>query len=237
MRKGRFELADTGTLFLDEIGDIPLPLQARLLRVLQERSFERVGGTRPINVDVRIITATNRELKEEVDEGRFREDLYYRLNVLHIHLPPLRERADDIPMLTDHFINKFAKMLNKPNLRISGEALRYLVGLPWEGNVRELENTIERAAILCSGNIINTEDVHPDVTSSKKAENWSPDVDFEKFIPANLPLPEVLSGVEEQMVKRALEDANFVQARAAESLGITKSLLQYKMKKYQLQKK
>jgi two-component system NtrC family response regulator len=237
MRKGRFELADSGTLFLDEIGDIPLPLQAKLLRVLQERSFERVGGTHPINVNVRIITATNRELKDEVDEGRFREDLYYRLNVLHIHLPPLRERADDIPMLTDHFISKFAKMLNKPDLRISGEALRFLVGLPWEGNVRELENTIERAAILCSGNVIKTEDVHPDVTDSKKGANWSPDGDFEKFIPSNLPLPEVLNGVEEQMVKRALEDANFVQARAAESLGITKSLLQYKMKKYNLQKK
>ena len=237
MRKGRFELADSGTLFLDEIGDIPLPLQAKLLRVLQERSFERVGGIRPINVDVRIITATNRDLKDEVDEGRFREDLYYRLNVLHIHLPPLRERADDIPMLTDHFINKFAKMLKKPNLRISGDALRFLVGLPWEGNVRELENTIERAAILCSGDVIRAEDVHPDVTGSKMAANWSPDVDFEKFIPANLSLPDVLSGVEEQMVKRALKDANFVQARAAENLGITKSLLQYKMKKYHLQKK
>ena len=130
MRKGRFELADSGTLFLDEIGDIPLPLQAKLLRVLQERSFERVGGTQPINVDVRIITATNRELKDEVNEGRFREDLYYRLNVLHIHLPPLRERADDIPMLTDHFINKFSEMLNKPSLKISGDTLRYLVGLP-----------------------------------------------------------------------------------------------------------
>ncbi len=237
MRKGRFELADSGTLFLDEIGDIPLPLQAKLLRVLQERSFERVGGTRPINVDVRIITATNRELKDEVDEGRFREDLYYRLNVLQIHLPPLRERADDIPMLTDHFINKFATMLNKPNLRISGEALRYLVGLPWEGNVRELENTIERAAILCSGDVIKTEDVHPDVTDSKRTVDWSPNGDFEKLIPSNLPLPDVLSGMEEQMLKRALKDANFVQARAAESLGITKSLLQYKMKKYRLQKK
>jgi two-component system NtrC family response regulator len=237
MRKGRFELADTGTLFLDEIGDIPLPLQAKLLRVLQERSFERVGGTRPINVDVRIITATNRELKDEVDEGRFREDLYYRLNVLQIHMPPLRERTDDIPMLTHHFINKFAEMLNKPNLRISGEALRYLVYLPWEGNVRELENTIERAAILCSNEVVQPEDVHPDVASTKKDENWSPNVDFEKFIPLNLPLPEILNGVEEQMVKRALREANFVQARAAESLGITKSLLQYKIKKYHLQKK
>jgi two-component system NtrC family response regulator len=237
MRKGRFELADSGTLFLDEIGDIPLLLQAKLLRVLQERSFERVGGANPIKVDVRIITATNRELKDEVDEGRFREDLYYRLNVLHIHMPPLRERADDIPMLTDHFINKFAKMLNKPNLRISGDALRYLVGLPWEGNVRELENTIERAAILSSGDVIRAEDVHPDVTGSTKEANWSPQVDIEKFIPANLSLPEVMNGVEEQMIKRALENANFIQARAAESLGITKSLLQYKMKKYHMQKK
>ena len=237
LRKGRFELADSGTLFLDEIGDIPLTLQSKLLRVLQERSFERVGGDRSIHVDVRIITATNKDLKNEVDEGRFREDLYYRLNVVHIHLPPLRERSDDIPMLTEHFINKFVKMLNKPDLKISGEALRYLVGLPWEGNVRELENTIERAAILCSGNLITPEDVHPDTVSSKEKPDWSPDIDFEKFLPANLPLPEVLSGVEEQMVKRALEDADYVQARAAEALGITKSLLQYKMKKYNLQKK
>ena len=237
MRKGRFELADSGTLFLDEIGDIPLALQAKLLRVLQERTFERVGGSKSIKVDVRIITATNRDLKEEVDNGRFREDLYYRFNVLHIHLPPLRERADDIPMLTEHFISKFAKLLNKPKLRISGDALRFLSGLPWEGNVRELENTIERAAILCSGDIIEPGDVHPDVSGDKDAAGWSPDTDFEKLLPSHLPLPEVLSGVEEQMVKRALEEANYVQARAAESLGITKSLLQYKMKKYGLQRK
>ena len=237
LRKGRFELADSGTLFLDEIGDMPLTLQSKLLRILQERSFERVGGDRSINVDVRIITATNRDLKNEVDEGRFREDLYYRLNVLHIHMPPLRERADDIPMLAEHFINKFSTMLNKPDLKISGEALRYLVGLPWEGNVRELENTIERAAILCSGNIIKPEDVHPDTMNGKVETYWSPDIDLEKFLPANLPLPEVLSGVEERMVKRALEEADYVQARAAEALGITKSLLQYKIKKYNLQKK
>ncbi len=237
MRKGRFELADSGTLFLDEIGDIPFSLQAKLLRVLQERSFERVGGVKPINVDVRIITATNRDLKDEVDKGNFREDLYYRFNVLHIHLPPLRERADDIPMLTEHFISKFADLLNKPGLKISGDALRYLVGLPWEGNVRELENTIERAVILCSDDIIQTGDVHPDIAGAKEAEIWSPDGDFASCLPSDLPLPKVLSGVEEQMVKRALEDANHVQARAAENLGITKSLLQYKMKKYGLQKK
>ncbi len=236
-RKGRFELADTGTLFLDEIGDIPLPLQAKLLRVLQERSFERVGGVKSIKVDVRIITATNRDLKAEVDNSHFREDLYYRLNVVQIHLPPLRERADDIPMLTDYFITKFAKLLNKPNLKISGDALRYLTGLSWEGNVRELENTIERASILCIDAVIQSGDVHPDIVNGEAAATWSPDSDFEKFLPADLPLPEVLSGVEEQLLKRALEDANHVQARAAESLGITKSLLQYKMKKYKLQKK
>ena len=237
MRKGRFELADTGTLFLDEIGDIPLSLQAKLLRVLQERDFERVGGVKPISVDVRIITATNRDLKDEVDKGNFREDLYYRFNVLHIHLPPLRERADDIPMLAEHFIKKFAKLLNKPDLRISGDALRYLTGLPWEGNVRELENTIERAGILCSGDVIQTEDVHPGVAGDEEVPNWSPNDDFEKFLPSDLPLPEILSGVEERLLKRALEDANNVQARAAETLGITKSLLQYKMKKYHLLKK
>ncbi len=237
LRKGRFELADNGTLFLDEIGDIPLSLQAKLLRVLQERNFERVGGVKPIKVDVRIITATNRDLKDEVDKGTFREDLYYRFNVLHIHLPPLRERPDDIPMLTEHFISKFAKLLNRPKLKISGDALRYLTGLPWEGNVRELENTIERAAILCSDEVVQVGDVHPGIVNDKETANWSPDGDFEKFLPSNLPLPEILNGVEEQLVKRALEDANNVQARAAESLGITKSLLQYKMKKFHLLKK
>jgi two-component system NtrC family response regulator len=237
LRKGRFELADTGTLFLDEIGDIPLSLQAKLLRVLQERNFERVGGVKPISVDVRIITATNRDLKDEVDKGNFREDLYYRFNVLHIHLPPLRERADDIPMLAEHFIGKFAKLLNKPDLKISGDALRYLTGLPWEGNVRELENTIERAGILCSGDVIQTEDVHPGVAGEEEVPNWSPNGEFEKFLPSDLPLPKILSGVEERLLKRALDDANNVQARAAETLGITKSLLQYKMKKYHLLKK
>ena len=237
LRKGRFELADTGTLFLDEIGDIPLPLQAKLLRVLQERSFERVGGNRSIKVDVRIITATNKDLKDAVEKGRFREDFFYRLNVVHVHLPPLRERTDDIPMLTEHFVSKFAKVLNKPNLQVSMEALRFLVSLPWEGNVRELENIIERAAILCSGDMIRPEDVHPGMSTIKEDEQWSPDIDIEKLIPPNLPLPEVLSGVEEQMLKRALDDANNIQARAAEKLGITKSLLQYKLKKYNLLKK
>ena len=239
LRKGRFELADTGTLFLDEIGDIPLALQATLLRVLQERTFERVGGTKSIKVDVRVVTASNKDIKDEVDKGRFRDDLYYRLNVVHIHLPPLRERRDDIPLLAGHFVGKFAKSLSRPSLEISTDALRLLTTLPWEGNVRELENTIERAAILCSRDRIEPEDVQPEIDGPGRGKGgfWDSEVDFEQLIPADVTLPEVLSSIEEKMLRRALTDANSVQARAAERLGITKSLLQYKMKKYGLQKK
>jgi len=233
LRKGRFELADTGTLFLDEIGDIPLALQAKLLRVLQERVFERVGGSKSIQVDVRVITATNRDLKDEVENGRFRDDLYYRLNVVQIHLPPLRERRDDIPLLATHFIAKYAVVLNKPRLDISQEALRFLTSLPWEGNVRELENTIERAAILCANDRIEPTDVQPDSAAMPlPSAGLAADMDIDQLIPSDVTLPNVLSGIEERMVRRALEEADFVQTRAAESLGITKSLLQYKMKKY-----
>ena len=237
LRKGRFELADRGTLFLDEIGDIPLPLQAKLLRVLQERSFERVGGTKSLTVDVRFITATNKDLKDEVEKGRFREDLYYRLNVVHIHLPPLRERKDDIPLLIAHFIAKYEKSLGQSGLEISSAALRFLTSLPWEGNVRELENIIERAAILCTDNRIEPEDVQPDTVAA--VDNGPPQLaaDFDRLIPSGTVLPDALNSIEKNLVKRALEEADHVQARAAENLGITKSLLQYKMKKYGLQKK
>ncbi|MDW7771717.1 MAG: sigma-54 dependent transcriptional regulator [Desulfobulbaceae bacterium] len=237
MRKGRFELADTGTLFLDEIGEMPQALQAKLLRVLQERSFERVGGSRSLHVDVRILAATNKDLKDEVEKGEFREDLYYRLNVIHIHLPPLRERVDDIPQLVTFFLEKNARQLGKENLEIAPDALRLLVSLPWEGNVRELENTIERAAILCNNNRIEPEDVQPDSSELSETQEWSSTLDLNQFIPEDLSLSEVLNGIEEKLVRKALEDANQVQARAAEHLGITKSLLQYKMKKYKLQRK
>ncbi|WP_028579191.1 sigma-54-dependent transcriptional regulator [Desulfogranum japonicum] len=236
MRKGRFELADKGTLFLDEIGEMPVSLQAKLLRVLQERAFERVGGTVTQEVDVRILAATNKDLKDEVDKGNFREDLYYRLNVIHIHLVPLRERVDDIPALVAHFIRKNGQSLGK-ELDISPDALRLLVTLPWEGNVRELENTIERAAILCNGNHIEAGDVQPDSGVFHSGQEWSSGLDLNQFIPANLSLAEILNGIEEKLVRQALEDAGQVQARAAEQLGITKSLLQYKMKKYKIQKK
>ncbi len=237
MRKGRFELANQGTIFLDEVGEIPLALQSKLLRVLQEKTFERVGGTKTLSVDVRIISASNKDLKEEVVLGNFREDLFYRLNVIHVSLPPLRERVDDMPLLVDFFIQKFAKQLGKENLEISPEALRLLLTLPWEGNVRELENTIERAAILCDGNTIQAEDVQPESVSMDTKSNWSEGVDLFQIIPFDIGLNDVLYSVEEKMLNRALEDTAYVQARAAEKLGITKSLLQYKMKKYGIKKK
>ncbi|KGO34424.1 MAG: sigma-54 dependent transcriptional regulator [Desulfoprunum sp.] len=237
MRKGRFELADGGTIFLDEVGEIPLALQAKLLRALQERSFERVGGTKTLTVDVRIISASNRDLKEEVMQGRFREDLFYRLNVIHVTLPALRERMDDMPLLVDFFIDKFSQKLDKKDLTITKEALRLLMTLPWEGNVRELENTIERAAILCNGNCIEAEDVQPESVNMDTQAAWSRELDLHQIVPESAGLNDVLYAVEEKMLVDALEEANFVQARAADRLGITKSLLQYKMKKYGIKKK
>jgi two-component system NtrC family response regulator len=187
-------------------------------------------------VDVRILAATNKDLRDEVDKGTFREDLYYRLNVIHIHMPPLRERVDDIPPLVSFFLEKNSTQLGR-QLEISPEALRLLVSLPWEGNVRELENTIERAAILCNNNRIEPEDVQPDSSDISSTHEWSSGLDLNQFIPEHLALSDVLNGIEEKLVRKALEEASFVQARAAEKLGITKSLLQYKMKKYKLQRK
>lgn len=237
MRKGRFELADSGTLFLDEIGEIPLALQAKLLRAIQEKNFERVGGSKTLKVDVRIVSATNRELKEEVKRGNFREDLYYRLNVIHLALPALRERQDDIPLLVDYFVESVADRLGKPGLRIMKEAMRLLVSLPWEGNVRELENTIERAAILCDDNIIKGDDVQPESLGMDRQRDWGDELDLGRLIPVDAGLNDVLYAIEDRMLNQALEHSAYVQARAAEKLGITKSLLQYKMKKYGIKKK
>lgn len=237
MRKGRFELADGGTLFLDEIGEIPLALQAKLLRAIQEKRFERVGGSKTLSVDVRIVSATNLEVKEEVKKGKFREDLYYRLNVIHLALPALRERQDDIPLLVDYFVKTVAERLGKTDLEINKEAMRLLVGLPWEGNVRELENTIERAAILCNDNKIIADDVQPESIGQDKQQAWGQDLDFAKLIPVDAGLNDVLYAIEDKMLHQALDATAYVQARAAEKLGITKSLLQYKMKKYGIKKK
>jgi len=237
MRKGRFELADGGTIFLDEIGEIPLALQAKLLRAIQEKSFERVGGSKTLRVDVRIISATNKELKDEVKKGSFREDLYYRLNVIHVGLPALRERQDDIPLLVEYFVKTVADRLDKTELAINKEAMRLLVSLPWEGNVRELENTIERAAILCDDNKITENDVQPESIGAFTMESWGEDLDLSQIIPPGADLNEVLYAIEDKMLHQALDATGYVQARAAEKLGITKSLLQYKMKKYGIKKK
>ncbi len=233
LRKGRFELADGGTIFLDEIGEMPMNLQAKLLRVLQEKSFERLGGTRTLQIDVRIVAATNRDLKEAVGRSEFREDLYYRLNVLHLHLPPLRDRAVDIPLLVNHFLDKFAKRLYRPDLKITTPALRHLTRLPWEGNIRELENCIERAAILCNNDLIDLADVQLD---SELPGPLSPAVlqPGVAQLPPGHRLPEYLDAIENSIIEQELEAAHNIQAHAAERLGITKSLLQYKMKKYNI---
>ncbi len=230
MRKGRFELADSGTLFMDEVAEMSQGLQVKLLRVLQEMEFERVGGARTIKVDVRVVAASNRDLKEEVEAGRFREDLFYRLNVVHLHLPPLRQRQEDIPLLAAHFIKKYVQENLRDKTRITPEALKVLIQYAWPGNVRELENVLERAVILCSNNVISPQDL-PAELAPAPAESR---LDIDRFIPLNTPLPEALDGIEEQMIRRALEKSGQVQVRAAELLGITKSLLQYKLKKYHL---
>jgi two-component system NtrC family response regulator len=220
MRKGRFELADGGTLFLDEVAEMSPALQVKLLRVLQEMEFERVGGTRTIKVDVRVVAATNKDLKEEVEAGRFREDLYYRLNVVHLNIPPLRQRPEDIPFLAAHFLKKYAVENVRGEVRLSPEALKLLIQYGWPGNVRELENVMERAVILCGDNHITPNDLPAELASSRQ----EPKVDIDLFIPFTKPLPEALEQIEEQMIRRALEASGQVQVRAAEMLGITKSL-------------
>ncbi len=231
MRKGRFELADGGTLFLDEVAEMSPALQVKLLRVLQEMEFERVGGNKTIKVDVRLVAATNRDLKEEVEEGRFREDLYYRLNVVHLHIPSLRERQEDIPPLATHFLRKYTQENARGEVHLSPEAMKLLLHYAWPGNVRELENVMERAVILCSQNLITVNDFPRELGG----ESLDPSrLNIDRFIPLQTPLTEALEQIEEQMIRRALEQSGQVQVRAAELLGITKSLLQYKLKKYQL---
>ncbi len=228
MKKGRFELADGGTLFLDEVGEMPASLQVKLLRVLQEMEFERVGGTRSIKVDVRVLSASNRILKEEVAEGLFREDLYYRLNVITIEVPPLRERSEDIKLLVQHFIEKYRRDDGKSEIEISPEAWKALFQYQWPGNVRELENVIERAVVLKSDNFIRMEDL-PIEVSGKQQE-----LDVEGFIPMNAPLQQTLEAIEEKLIRRALKSCDNIQSRAAEMLGITKSLMQHKIKKFNI---
>ncbi len=227
MKKGRFELADDGTLFLDEVGEMPPSLQVKLLRVLQEMEFERVGGTKTIKVDVRILAASNRKLKEDVDRGIFREDLFYRLNVVQIEVPPLKERIEDLPFLVAHFIEKLQSS-KKKKIELASEVWKVLYSYSWPGNIRELENTIERAVVMNSDGLVSIEDL-PDEFSGKQEE-----LNVDRFIPLNAPLQKTLEQIEEKLIRRSLKQCNNVQSHAAEMLSITKSLIQHKMKKYNI---
>jgi len=231
-KKGRFEMADKGTLFLDEIGELSSNLQVKLLRVLQEKSFERVGGTESVLVDFRLIAATNKNLEKEVERGSFREDLYYRLNVVKASIPPLRDRKEDIPLLVSHFIHKYSAERNAPvEVRgITQEAAKLLFDQQWKGNIRELENAIERAVILSS-----EEDITPADLPLKIRQNIGLELNLEG-IPENAGLAETLLSVEKRMILRAMTLASGVQTKAAELLGIGKSGLNQKLKKYGLDK-
>jgi len=231
MKKGRFEIADGGTLFLDEIGELSQNLQVKLLRVLQDKVVERVGSVKPISVDIRIIAATNKQLKNEMMNGRFRDDLYYRLNVVHIVLPTLKDRKEDLGLLVDHFIGKY-KDERKSDISITGidpEVKRLFYEYAWPGNVRELENVIERAMVLCQGNTIKVSDLPKEFTNS--IDN---SLHIES-IPAEAKLDETLAMVEKKMLERALKLTNNVQSQAADLLGIGKSGLNWKMKKFKLE--
>lgn len=225
-KKGWLELADGGTLFLDEIGELPLPLQVKLLRFLQEREFQRVGGTKTIKVDVRLIAATHRDLKHEIQEHRFREDFYYRIRVIEIHLPPLRERLGDVLELAAYFLQKFNQELHK-NLRFLPETLDLLTIYHWPGNVRELENVIERAAVLAEGEAVRTEDLPPEFQSIS-----APDGSGES--PSEMGLTERLELMEREIIRKTLDETQENQTQAARLLRLHRSSLQYKMRKYGL---
>jgi len=223
-KQGRFELADGGTIFLDEVGEIPPSVQLKLLRVLQDRCFERVGGTRTLKVDVRVISATNKDLKEEISKGRFRDDLYYRLHIVPIHLPPLRERREDIPLLIDHVLNRLTRKSGR-KMKISPEAMATLRGYQWPGNIRELENVLEQSYVLLKSEIL---DLAALPQGLKKSNNH---VDLE--LPSTgVSLNDALEQLERQLILRAYEEAGGVKTKTAQLLGIKTSALYYKLEKY-----
>jgi len=229
-KKGRFELADNGTLFLDEIGELSSNLQVKLLRVLQEKAFERVGGIRPSSVNIRIIAATNKKLKEEMIDGRFREDLFYRLNVIRIVLPPLKQRKEDIRLLVNYFIEKYAPERNAavPVKGVDQEVSRLFSDYSWPGNVRELENLIERVMILCPNDTFRVSDLPLDFK-----DNVHNELHLEG-IPTDAKLYETLAMIEKAMIERALKMSDNIQSHAAAMLGIGKSGLNQKIKKYNM---
>lgn len=231
-KKGLFELADRGTIFFDEIGNVPLDTQAKLLRVIQEREFMRLGGVDTIKVDVRIIAATNVDLRRAVADGRFREDLFYRLNVIPIQLPPLRERKEDIPLLIQHFLEKHGEEIRKSGWFVTPEALDILMAYDWPGNVRELENVIERAVVLAPSREIGVELIPDQVRFNREFHD-------QEFVvpPEGIPLKEVLSNAERRWIESALEAAGGVQKKAAELLFIKPTTLNEMIKRYDIRPK
>lgn len=226
-KKGRFEMADGGTLFLDEIGELPLHLQVKLLRFIQEHELERVGGTKTIKVDSRLIAATHRNLKQEVQDDRFREDLYYRIRVIEICLPPLRDRGDDIKELSTHFLRKFNQELHK-DMQFPPEIVDLFSAYPWPGNVRELENIVERAVVLADGNSIQLEDLPSELHSIPAPAEASGPQSGTKG------MTERIEEMEREMIRKTMEETDQNQTKAAKILGLHRSSLQYKLRKYGL---
>jgi two-component system response regulator PilR (NtrC family) len=228
-KKGLCDMADKGTIFFDEIGNIPLETQAKLLRVMQEREFMRLGGMETIKVDVRIVAATNCDLRQMVEDGRFREDLYYRLHVISIYLPPLRERKEDIPVLANHFLAKYSEENKKPGLELAADALDLMMDYDWPGNVRELENVIERAVVLSPGTRIDASLIPDNVRSS-------PMFHIPRFVvpPEGISFKDVITNVEKRLIEETLEAAGGVQKRAAELLRIKPTTLNEMIKRYEI---
>lgn len=226
MRKGRFELAGNGTIFLDEIGDLPLALQPKILRVLQEKEFERVGGERTIKVDVRLIAATSRDLEGFVADGKFREDLYYRLNVVPVFLPALRERKEDIPLLAEFFLKKYNKE-NQRSIAISPEVLNVFMNYEWPGNVREIENTIERMVVMSAGRVITMSDLPLNMKDQSIRSRYAAQIKDA--------LPSAIEDIEKTRILDVLQRTGWVQAKAARMLGITPRQIGYKIAKYNIQ--
>jgi transcriptional regulator with PAS, ATPase and Fis domain len=224
-KPGKFELADKGTLFLDEIGDVPAAIQVKLLRVLQEREFERLGGTKTLKVDIRMIAATNRDLRAALEEGTFREDLYYRLNVVPIDIPPLREHKEDIPDLVNHFLARFAADSEKEIEGITPAALDVLMEYHWPGNIRQLENSVERAVALSAGRMIDEKDIHLDTRQSKPGSTASSAAG--QFLPEGTTLEQW----EDNMIREALRRANGNKSQAARLLGLSRNALRYRLSK------
>ena len=232
-RIGRFELAHGGTLFLDEIGDVPMSMQIKLLRVLQERKFERVGGTEPIEVDVRIVAATHQDMEKQVKEKKFREDLYYRLNVISIYLPPLRDRPKDVPVLVSHFCTKFARPGQKPPT-LSPEALAVLQKAPWPGNVRQLENAIERACVTARDGVIRTKDLPPDIGRRADGGKSPFQVDLTRKLPEQL--AELTAAFEKKYLMRALKRTRGQVGKWAKITGLSRRSITDKISQYEIDK-